>query len=97
MIRYGFFNSIDNDRVYNADDISTYLGMLYTDGIIEGLTVSGTIGTVYVASGKALIENKYIINDSQLEFTITANSTANERTDYIYILWYRFKRMWDRI
>ena len=85
MIRYGFFNSIDNDRVYNADDISTYLGMLYTDGIIEGLTVSGTSDTVYVSSGKALIENKYIINDSQIDFTITANSTANERTDYIYI------------
>lgn len=85
MIRYGFFNSIDNDRVYNADDISTYLGMLYTDGIIEGLTVSGTTDTVNVATGTALIENKYIINDSQMEFTITSNNTSSERTDYIYI------------
>ena len=35
MIKTGFFNSINSDRGYNADDISDYFKGLITDGVFK--------------------------------------------------------------
>ena len=35
MIKTGFFNSINGDRGYNADDMSDYFKGLLTDGVFK--------------------------------------------------------------
>lgn len=89
MIYSGFFNSFEGDRTYNADDISNYIGMFYTDGIANGLDAypSGQAESstkIELDSGEALVNNKYIISDSVIEFIIPSNNTNSDREDYIY-------------
>ena len=37
MVTYGFFNSVDGDRRYTADQMSNYFKGLISDGVYEGL------------------------------------------------------------
>lgn len=34
-VTYGFFNSVNGDRKYNADQMSSYFDGLVTDGVYE--------------------------------------------------------------
>lgn len=87
MFKYGFFNSIDGDRKYNADDISNFFGGIITNGIfknyeneLEVVAIGGM--NISIKSGKALINYKYFYNTSDFTATIDAHSNFT-RTDYI--------------
>lgn len=89
MVRYGFFNSINGDRTYNADDVSDYMGLFYSDGIAKGLDAypsshSAASSYVTIDSGTALINGKYVTTDSEITFEIPSNNTNDDRIDYIY-------------
>lgn len=76
----GFFNSVDGDRVYNADDLSNFFSGVLDDGVIKGydggLVVSASSGTtVSVAGGKAVCLGKYIKNIGTYELTLSAGGT----------------------
>lgn len=76
-ITYGFFNAINSDRTYNADQMSEYFDGLVSDGVYEkvGNALRVTAGTgmaVNVLSGRAIIDCKWIRNDAAAEITITA-------------------------
>lgn len=76
-ITYGFFNAIDSDRVYNADQMSEYFDGLVSNGVYEkvGNALRVTAGTgmaVNVLSGRGIIECKWIKNDAAYEVTLTA-------------------------
>ena len=71
MITYGFFNSVNGDRTYNADDMSNYFEGIISDGVFSNVgqafkVSSNSNMTVKVGSGKGIIKNKYV------------NSTASE-------------------
>lgn len=76
-ITYGFFNAINSDRTYNADQMSEYFDGLVSDGVYEkvGNALRVTAGTgmaVNVLSGRAIIDCKWIRNDAAAEITLTA-------------------------
>lgn len=92
MVKYGFFNSVNGDRLYNADDMSNYFSGMLTNGIFKGFeneleVVSANNGMkIKVKSGKALINFKYIYNTTDLILDVDAHSNF-DRTDYV-VLYY---------
>lgn len=78
-ISYGFFNSVNGDRTYNADQISEYFDGLVSNGVYESIggalqvmAVSGGGMTVQVQTGRGLINCKWLNNNSVLTLQITA-------------------------
>ena len=93
MIKTGFFNSINSDRGYNADDISDYFKGLITDGVfknyLEDLSLSEELindGILVLKPGKCIVFGKYILNTNDIEYTIDTNAESDTRTDAI-IAW----------
>lgn len=96
-----FFNALPDsaqttgyDRNYNADDISDFLDVVLSTGVIKsetGLKVSAAGGmNVSVNVGKAVINGKPYRNDSAKAFTIdTAPTGSTSRVDLIVL---RFDR-----
>ena len=83
-ITYGFFNSVNGDRKYNADQMSNYFEGLVTDGVYEnignGLSVEAGSGmNVTVGSGRAIIGMKWLKNDSAITVPITTASATLPR------------------
>lgn len=75
-ISYGFFNSINQDRTYNADQMSEYFEGLVSNGVYEsvGSAMQVTAGeglAVNVQSGRAIIDCKWIKNDAAQAITLT--------------------------
>lgn len=85
-VTYGFFNSLNGDRTYNADQMSRYFDGLISNGVYEsiggGLQVLASSGmTVNVSTGRAIIDCKWLHNDAALALTITAaNASLNRYT-----------------
>lgn len=86
-ITYGFFNSLDGDRVYNADQMSEYFQGLISNGVCQNygaamvVTADGSGMTVSVGSGRAYINSKWIKLDNSEELTITnSHVTLNRYT-----------------
>ena len=91
MITYGYFNSVNGDRTYNADDMSNYFEGIVTDGVFknvgQGFAVStGSVSTVVlVGSGKAIIANKWIKSTAVESIQLDASDTTNARYDAIVL------------
>lgn len=76
----GFFNSVDGDRVYNADDLSNFFSGVLDDGVIKGydggLEVVANSGmTVNVSGGKAICLGKYLKNIGTYEVSFNVGGT----------------------
>lgn len=75
-VTYGYFNSLNGDRVYNADQMSEYFDGLVSNGVYESvgnalqvLAIEGM--TVGVQTGRALVNCKWLKNDAVLSVDIT--------------------------
>lgn len=87
-VTYGFFNSIDGDRKYDADQMSEYFDGLITNGVYENVggalqvkAVSGGGMTVQVQTGRGIIDCKWLNNSAALTLEITsAHVTLNRYT-----------------
>ena len=71
----GFFNSVNGDRTYDADDMSNYFKGLLTDGVFasvgDAFEVEGGTGLgVVVGTGRGLIDCKWINSDTAVNKTI---------------------------
>ena len=89
-IKYGFFNSVDGDRKYNADDISSYFVKLISNGVFATpstcMKVNAKSGmTVTVNAGFGFINAKYIQNTSDYDITLDTADTTNPRIDRVVI------------
>lgn len=91
-ITYGYFDSINGDRKYNADQMSEYFDGIVSDGVFQ--SVGGALAvsaqstpdmSVKVASGRAIINNKWIKNDADITLPITAASTAYARITSVVV------------
>lgn len=77
-ITYGFFNSVNGDRTYDADQMSEYFDGLVSNGVYE--SVGGALQVMAVSSGMAvqvltgrgLINCKWLNNDAVLTLDLTA-------------------------
>ena len=87
-ITSGFFDSIDGDRKYNAEQMSNYFEGLVSDGIYENIgdrlaVTAGGGMTVNVGTGRALIECHWIKNDASLTLTIDPADVQLSRVDAV--------------
>ena len=89
-ITYGYFNSVNGDRKYNADQMSQYFKGLISNGVFANIggamavIADGQSMTVSVSTGRAVINCKWIENDAALPLTITqAHATLPRYTAVI--------------
>ena len=70
-IKYGYFNSVNGDRKYNAEDMTMYFKGLVSDGIFQTIgdmfvVTAGDGLTVTVGTGRALVNTHWIENTTVL-------------------------------
>lgn len=86
MLTYGFFNSVNGDRKYNAETMSDMFKGLISDGVYksvgESLAVSESSGlTLKVARGRAVVSERWVENDATINITLNpAHMTLNRYT-----------------
>ena len=89
MITSGFFDSVDGDRTYSADDFSNYIGTLITDGVLANPSTAlqvqetGDGMTVKVAPGWGYVRSHYIHNDADEYLTVDEADAALYRADRV--------------
>lgn len=88
MLKSGFFNSIDGDRKYNADDFSDYFEGILTDGIYASVGTCfqcfvSTDKKILVGTGRAKLLNRYIRNTTDYEVQLDSADTQHDRIDTI--------------
>ena len=76
-LTYGFFNSIDGDRTYNADQMSQYFKGLVSSGVYESVggalqVIAGNGMTVNVQTGRAIVYQKWMESDAVETIAISA-------------------------
>ena len=89
-ITYGFFNSVNGDRVYNADDFNSCIDAIASDGIFKrnggSLQVGVNTGmSLQVLDGYARFKGYWIKNDAVINLTIPAADTQNPRIDAVVV------------
>ena len=91
-IRYGFYNSVNHDRIYNAEDISGLFDGVLGDGITQygdKLAVSpytnGGAWAIQVGIGRGWFNNTWILNPQPLYITLTTPLSGYYRLDYVVV------------
>lgn len=89
-VTYGFFDSINGDRTYNADDISNYFLKLISNGVFAtpstSMQVQAATGmNVNVAAGWGFINCKWINNDSDYTLQLDAADSSMKRIDRVVL------------
>lgn len=90
-VKFGFYDSLNSDRLYNANDISTMFEGLFGDGVFQlidgGLNVTLSPGTmnVIVASGRAMFNNLWIRNTSSLILSLSQSDLIQPRIDLVIL------------
>lgn len=79
-IKYGFFNSVDGDRKYTAEDIGRYLQGIISSGVYADSSdslqvVAGGGMNVIVQPGRAMLDFHYMENDSPLTLTLSPSGS----------------------
>lgn len=100
MIKCGFFNSLNDDRTYYAEDMNEPYKGLVSNGVLvpnadateaeklanRSLKVSSNGGmNIKVGSGRGIFDNKWFINDADITLTINSNNTLNPRIDSVIV------------
>lgn len=83
--KYGFFNSINNDRVYDASEVANFLSKFFTNGVFNNsLAVSSNDNmTVSVAIGSANINGYAYENTEVLTLDIDEADSTLSRIDSV--------------
>lgn len=89
-ITYGFYNSLNGDRKYDAEDVSQIFNGVITDGVFSTIggammTVAGTGMQVVVKAGKCWFNGTWTINDAQLPLDIEAADVSLTRIDAVVV------------
>lgn len=90
-VKFGFFDSLNSDRLYNANDINTFFEGVFSDGVFEfvggALAVEHSPGTmnVLVNTGRAWFNNLWLRNTSTLTLAIGPSSLIHPRKDLVVL------------
>lgn len=88
MLRYGFYNPVNGDRKYTADDLNDILNGLVSNGVIPNVGdeffVTAGEAAVTVGTGKAIIDKIWTRNTEAIEFAVDILNTS-PRYDAIYL------------
>lgn len=94
-VTFGFYNSQNGDRVYNAEQMSSIFSGIIQDGVFENFPasgqhfhvewVSGQEGSkIVVGPGRAWLKDTWTDNDANLVLTLDP-ATQNDRIDAVII------------
>ena len=80
----GFFNSVNGDRLYNAQQMSNIFEGLITDGVYESvgnkLAVQANNGmTIQIATGRGWFGKHWVDNDTQYLMTVAESDVTLNR------------------
>lgn len=86
----GFFNSMNGDRLYNADEMTLYFDGLVSDGVYSGvddamIVKSNTGMEITVGAGRALVKLRWCRNDAELPLTISPADVQYGRYDLVVL------------
>ena len=88
----GFFNSVNHDRLYNSEQISSMFDGIILDGIYQGLgdafivkPYSDLNCTVTVGTGRAWFDHTWTLNSTELALTLDDPNVLYDRIDAIVI------------
>lgn len=90
-VKFGFYDSLNGDRPYNASDINTMFEGLFEDGVFQyvgnGLTVQASPGTmnIIVNDGRAWFNNSWIRNTSSLSIAVQPSHPVLNRIDIVIL------------
>lgn len=90
-ISSGFFNSVDGDRLYNAEEMTTYFEGLVSDGVYANVgeaflvLATGSGLNITVGTGRALVKTHWIKNDARLPLTLAAADVQYDRIDAVVL------------
>ena len=90
VVRSGFFNDVNNDRIYDAADFADYFSSFIGNGVFPnpstGLQVfENSNMTTMVKAGKGWIGGYYVSNDSDFIFQHDIGDGALKRIDRIVL------------
>lgn len=91
MVTYGFYNSLNGDRKYDATQMSTLFDGIIKDGVFQSigsaLVVTAPSGnmTVQVGTGRAWFNHTWTLNDSPLNLKISAADSTLPRIDAVVL------------
>jgi len=89
-VTYGFYDSLTNDRRYNAMQFSSLFDSIINNGVFMsiGTALAVTPGTglhVAVGVGRAWFDHTWTYNDSSLALVITTPHTVLDRIDTVVL------------
>lgn len=89
-VTYGFYNSVNGDRKYNSDDISSMFEGIIQEGVLasvgDAFMVTPSTGTtVNVGTGRAWFNNKWTLNDAALPVILDSADSLLPRYDEIVL------------
>lgn len=89
-VTYGFYNSMDHDRVYNARQVSQIFDGIIQDGVYETLggalmVVPNSGMTITVRSGRAWFNHTWTYNDADMPITLEGSNPITQRIDAIIL------------
>jgi hypothetical protein len=92
MERSSFFNSVNHDRLYKAEDWAAYFASFIGNGVFplpsSGLQVLAGEGmNVVIGTGKAWINGYFYFNTGDLSMTLSTADGVLKRIDRIVIRW----------
>lgn len=89
-LTFGFYDSVNGDRTYNAREFSRFFDGILSDGVFEEIgdafrVTAGNGMSVNVGIGRAWLKNTWIFNDSSLPVVITASEPILNRIDSVVL------------
>lgn len=89
-VTFGFYNSINNDRVYDARDLSRLFDGIINDGIFMSIgeyfrVTAQTDMDILIGAGRAWFNSSWILNDSPLLMSIDDSDLVLNRIDIVAI------------
>lgn len=88
---YGFYNSIDEDRVYDAIQFGSIFDGIISDGVFRtigdkfSVTANGTNSTVLIGTGRFWFQHTWGLNDTPYSLTLPTVDASKARIDAIVI------------
>ena len=90
MLTYGFYNSLNGDRVYDALQMSSIFDGIIKDGIFMSIgdhmdVTAGTGMQVVVGSGRAWFNHTWTLNDTELPVEVRESELVLDRIDALVL------------
>lgn len=96
-IKSGFFNSVNHDRTYDAEDVTSMFDGAFSDGVFFNVKINGSLENnqrfyvtssgmgVSIGTGKAWFDHTYTINDEPLYLELEEAEGVLNRYDAVVL------------